>query len=80
MAILEEYREWVLAARTSGRESPGFPEDLIVPTLDNTWHDSAEAIINNWIGKVYQITDIDRRRPFRQGIDPANPLGWKRRD
>ena len=45
-----------------------------MPELDNTWHDSAEAVINNWIGKVYQLTDIDRRKPFRDGIDPDNPL------
>lgn len=74
-AILEEYQEWVIAARKSGKQAPEFPEDIIVPTLDNTWHDSAEAVINNWIGKVYQITDIDRRKPFREGIDPENPLG-----
>ena len=78
-AILEEYREWVIAACKSGREPPEFPEDLIVPTLDNTWHDSAEAIINNWIGKVYQITHLDRRLPFLKGINPNDPLGLKRR-
>jgi homoserine O-succinyltransferase len=75
-AILEEYRERLIAACRSGREPQEFPEDLIVP---NTWHDSAEAIINNWIGKVYQITDLDRRVPFRKGINPGNPLGLKRR-
>lgn len=74
-AILAEYQEWVIAARKSGKQSPEFPEDIIVPALDNTWHDSAEAVINNWIGKVYQITDIDRRKPFRDGIDSENPLG-----
>ena len=78
-AILEEYREWVIAARRSGTEPPVFPEDLLVPTLDNTWHDSAEAIISNWIGKVYQITHLDRRIPFRKGTNPDNPLGLKRR-
>ena len=78
-AILEEYREWVIAACRSGRESQEFPEDLIVPVLDNTWHDSAEAVISNWIGKVYQITDLDRRTPFRKGVNPDNPLGLKRR-
>ena len=76
-AILEEYREWVVAACRAGREAPEFPEDLIVPTLDNTWHDSAEAVINNWIGKAYQLTHIDRRKPFRDGINPDDPLNMK---
>lgn len=79
-AILEEYRDRVTAARLSGSNPPVFPEHLLVPTLDNTWHDSAEAVINNWIGKVYQLTDIDRKKPFRAGIDPENPLGLGARD
>ena len=74
MALLEEYRDRVDDARGNGEEIPEFPEQLLIPTLDNTWHDSAEAVINNWIGKVYQITHIDRRIPFQDGIDPANPL------
>lgn len=74
-AILKEYRERVIAARKAGREAPAFPENYIVPTLDNTWHDSAEAVINNWIGKVYQVTHIDRRKPFREDINPDDPLG-----
>lgn len=73
-AILEEYRERVMAAYKAGKEIPAFPEKYIVPTLDNTWHDSAEAVINNWIGKVYQVTHIDRRKPFRDDINPDDPL------
>jgi len=55
-AILVEYRERVVAARKRGRELPEFPEQLISPALDNTWHDSGEAVINNWIGQVYRLT------------------------
>lgn len=73
-AILDEYRERLLATRTRGATTPEFPEAILVPALDNTWHDTAEAVINNWIGKVYQVTDIDRKRPFQKGIDPADPL------
>lgn len=54
-AILAEYRERVVAARNEGVELPPFPEQLISPSLDNTWHDSAEAVINNWIGQVYRL-------------------------
>ena len=55
-AILAEYRERVEAARNKGLELPPFPEQLISPSLDNTWHDSAESVINNWIGQVYRST------------------------
>ncbi len=79
-AILEEYRERVDEARRQGREIPPFPERLAARRLDNTWHDTAEAVINNWIGKVYQLTDIDRRIPFRAGVDPDDPLGLRDRD
>jgi len=76
-AILEEYRDRVMVARRLRNTPPEFPEHLIVPTLDNTWHDSAEAVINNWIGKVYQLTDFVRHKPFREGVDPDNPLKRK---
>ena len=74
-AILEEHRERILAARARGEPVPDLPESLILPALDNTWHDTAEAVINNWIGKVYQVTNIDRRLPFQPGVDPDAPLG-----
>ena len=74
-AILEEYQDRVIAAREAARPAPPFPEHLIAGELDNTWHDSAEAILNNWIGAVYQLTDLDRRVPFRQGVNPDDPLG-----
>lgn len=73
--ILEEYQDNLNVALTSGSELPVFPENLIIPFLDNTWHDTAEAVINNWIGKVYQLTNTDRHIPFNETIDTNNPLG-----
>ncbi|MEO1881322.1 MAG: homoserine O-succinyltransferase, partial [Methylococcales bacterium] len=52
-----------------------FPESAIIDHVDNTWRDTAKAVFNNWLGKVYQITNQDRRLPFMEGIDPDNPLG-----
>ncbi len=75
-AILVEYQDRVACARDGLLPLPVFPEHLLIPQLDNTWHDSAEAVINNWIGKVYQLTHNDRKKPFQDGIDPANPLGF----
>ncbi len=76
-AVLEEYKDHLLAAMSKGEPIPMMPESLIVNTLDNTWHDTAEAVINNWIGKVYQITDNDRRVPFMDWVDPNDPLGLR---
>jgi len=74
-AILEEYRQDLIKAIQQDTAFPEFPENLIAAWLHNTWHDTAEAIINNWIGKVYQLTNNDRKRPFMEGIDPQDPLG-----
>ena len=73
-ASLDEYKTHVINAKQDIQDIPAFPEELISSKLDNTWHDTAEAIINNWIGKVYQITNMDRKKPFQDGIDPENPL------
>jgi homoserine O-succinyltransferase len=73
-AILEEYQAKLEATRSAQQGLPAFPETTIVPHLDNTWHDSAEAIINNWIGQVYQLTNVERSKPFKDGVDPDNPL------
>ncbi len=76
--ILAEHRERLLAARARGAPAPDLPESLIAGSLDNTWHDTAEAVIDNWVGKVYQVTNNDRRLPFMEGVDPNDPLGLKK--
>ena len=73
-AILNEYKARLLSNTSSLSD---FPEKLIMKTLDNTWHDSASAIINNWIGSVYQITNEDIKLPFMSSVNPINPLGLK---
>ena len=73
-AVLNEHRDQLLIAIENKKPLPDFPERLITPLLHNTWHDTAEAVINNWIGKVYQITNSDRKLPFMESIDPNNPL------
>ncbi|MET0069602.1 MAG: homoserine O-succinyltransferase [Candidatus Thiodiazotropha sp.] len=74
-AIFNEYRERLELAKSNQATMPEFPEDLVIDTLDNTWHDTAEAVIGNWIGLVYQITHHVRNIPFMEGVDPDNPLG-----
>ena len=72
--ILNEYHNKVISAKNNNSEIPEFPEKLLIPNLYNTWHDTAEAVLNNWIGNVYQLTNIDRKKPFRDDIDPNDPL------
>ncbi len=74
-ALLKEYRGRIEAALADGSRLPEFPEWLIERRLDNTWHDTAEAVVGNWMGLVYQITHRDRRLPFMQGVNPDDPLG-----
>ena len=74
-ALLNEFRRRLEAAKTQHETWPEFPERLLVPGLDNTWHDTAEAIVGNWIGAVYQVTHSDRRKAFMDHVDPNNPLG-----
>jgi homoserine O-succinyltransferase len=74
-AILSEYRSRLIN-KTATIED--FPEKLLSKTLDNTWHDSASAIINNWIGCVYQVTNENIKKPFMENINPNNPLNLEK--
>lgn len=69
-ALLAEY-----VGRLRAGETLEFPETLVTPRLDNTWHDTAEGVVGNWIGCVYQVTHRERGLPFMPGVDPDNPLG-----
>ena len=73
-SILNEFR---LSLQCGDKSIKDFPESILLNKLDNTWHDSAEAIINNWIGKVYQVTNNERHLPFMDNINPDDPLGLK---
>jgi homoserine O-succinyltransferase len=74
-AILNEYRQRLDVALQAGDPAPAFPEQLVAGRIDNTWHDTAEGILGNWIGLVYQLTHQQRNLAFMEGVDPHNPLG-----
>lgn len=76
-AILDEHQQRVIAALANKQDVPELPEALITEQLDNTWHDTAEAIINNWIGRVYLTTNNDRKLQFMGSVNPNDPLGLK---
>ena len=73
-AVLREYQARVDSSLAKGIEVEEFPEDLILANLDNTWRDTASAVVGKWMGLVYQLTSMNRDEPFMIGIDPDNPL------
>jgi homoserine O-succinyltransferase/O-acetyltransferase len=76
--ILNEYRFRLLEALNNGLDIPEFPEKLLVSGLENTWHDTADEVVSNWMGIIYQLTHKDRKKLFMDGVDPENPLGLKK--
>lgn len=75
-AILNEHHERILAALDCGRQLPEFPEERVAARLDNTWHDTAEGVVGNWMGLIYQVTHRDRKLPYMDHVDPKNPIGF----
>ncbi len=73
--LAESYLRQAQAARALGEPIPDFPEADFELLLDDTWGDTGKALFNNWLGLVYQLTNVDRRLPFAPNIDPNDPLG-----
>jgi homoserine O-succinyltransferase len=76
-ALLSEYQQKVMAHVSHGSSLAVFPEQKIIDHMHNTWHDSGVTVVGNWIGLVYQLTHVERTRPFMDGVDLSNPLGWE---
>jgi homoserine O-succinyltransferase len=77
-AIFDEYQYRLIKAIDNMDEAPAFPEALVVDNIDNSWHDTGAAIMANWMGLVYQVTNVEQTLPFMDGIDPNDPLGLKK--
>ena len=74
-AVFREYKGRVEASLRRQQPVPEFPEHLVVDRLGNTWQDTASAVVGRWVGLIYQYTNVDRRKPFMDGVDMDNPLG-----
>jgi homoserine O-succinyltransferase len=72
--IASDYLRQALAAKAKGDALPEFPEHDFSPHVDNTWGDTGRAIVNNWLGLVYQLTNQDRKQQYMPGVDPDDPL------
>ncbi len=74
--LAQEYRAEVLACRGDYQNLRSFPEPELEASVDITWSDTGKALINNWLGLVYQVAHPDRGKVFMDGIDPADPIGF----
>ena len=72
--LLANYEAHVKAAKETQTALDIFPEADILEYIDNTWKDTAKAVFNNWLGKIYQLTNQNRGLPFMAGVNPNNPL------
>ncbi|MEQ9563171.1 MAG: homoserine O-succinyltransferase, partial [Woeseiaceae bacterium] len=62
------------SAALAGTRGPAFPEAELESLVDNTWGDTGKSIVNNWLGLVYQTTNLDRKLQFMPDVDPEDPL------
>jgi homoserine O-succinyltransferase len=75
--IAERFVQEAERALWEDQPLPDFLEKEIGPELDNTWGDTAKAIVANWLGLVYQFTNLNRHKQYMDGVNPDNPLNVK---
>jgi len=74
-AVFREYQYRIDKSLQKNLPLPEFPEHLVLGGLKNTWQDTASAVLGRWVGLIYQYTNVDRLKPFMEGVDLDNPLG-----
>lgn len=75
--IAEQILEQAKQAQGKAETLPALLEEKIEDLLDNTWGDTAKALVNNWLGLVYKVTNLDRKKLFMEEVNPDDPLGLK---
>jgi homoserine O-succinyltransferase len=75
--IAQRFVDQAKRAVDANQPVPDYLEEELLPELDNTWGDTAKAIINNWLGLVYKLTNLDRKKQFMPGVDRDDPLALK---
>jgi len=74
-AALDRFMAQARTALQNDRPMPEFNDQEVSSVLDNTWGDTGRSIISNWLGLVYQLTNLDRRLQYMDGVDRGDPLG-----
>jgi homoserine O-succinyltransferase len=72
--IAKQYFHQAENAVAKGNELPPFPDVELEALVDNTWGDTGKAIVSNWLGLVYRLTNLERQKQFMPGVDPEDPL------
>lgn len=72
--ITENYVAACQLAMKNDDDIPEFPEEDLNAYVHNTWSDTGKAMVNNWLGLVYQLTNRDRTLQFMPGVNPDDPL------
>lgn len=72
--IAEQFIASAMQAKERGETIPEFPEAALAALVDNTWGDTGRAVVNNWLGLVYKVTNLDRRLQFMDNVNPDDPL------
>ena len=73
--VLDSFEKEIAACSGNFDNLRPFPDQELSKTIDITWSDTGKAMINNWLGLVYQVANKDRGKVFMDGVDPADPLG-----
>jgi homoserine O-succinyltransferase len=76
-ALAEQFIQKARQALEHDQPLPTLLEDKLEPMLDNTWGDTAKALVNNWLGLVYQVTNLDRKKQFMEHVNPDDPLNLR---
>lgn len=71
LELIQDYEDHVLTKKMRLE----FPDEAISENIENTWRDTARAVFSKWIGNLYQVTNMDRTKPFMDGVNPDDPLG-----
>lgn len=74
-SVLIDYEKRIAQAAGDYTNLPPFPDQELIDLVDNTWSDTGKAIVNNWLGLVYQFTGKGRHQIFMSGIDASDPIG-----
>ncbi len=72
--VVEHYIKQAKLAQRQGKPLPAFVEEKLEAMLDNTWGDTAKSLVNNWLGLVYKLTNLDRKQQFMEGVAANDPL------
>ena len=75
MAVLTAYEREVMQCKGNYENLRPFPEEELAKHIDITWADTGKAIVNNWLGLIYQVANKERGKVFMDNIDPNDPLG-----